>query len=156
MAFSEFGLATASIAFCLLLASADRSTARDVRPSDHGLGYQQGAPPAGEASPPEMMSFFGASSSPPTSPSSALPRASNSTDSSWMHASGRRDRVREILLVASLVCGVTGVALLIGSALLFLFKLRKENRPAPKSTSRRQQTLAPPPRAGVDNNCYTD
>ncbi|KAK4782151.1 hypothetical protein SAY86_016253 [Trapa natans] len=144
MAFSE--LTMASIAICLLLA---QSAAREVRPSDHGLSQQQGSPPTGEASPPEMLSFFGASSSPPaSSPSSALPNVSDSTDSLWMHSSNRRDRVREILLVASLVCGVAGVALLIGSGLLCLFKSQKENRSASKSTSPRQRTLAPPPRAG--------
>lgn len=154
MGFPEFDFSAASITLYLLLASAAQLSARDVRPSDHGLQYQQSKPAGGNASPPQMMSFFGASSTPPTPPSSsAIPKAthSDSTDSSWMRpsGSGRKERVREILLVVSLVCGVTGVALLIGSALLFLVKFRKENPPAQKSTSTRPQSL--PPSSAVGN-----
>ncbi|PKI42225.1 hypothetical protein CRG98_037405 [Punica granatum] len=99
-----------------------------------------------------MMSFFGASSSSPPSPGWGLPNASSSTDSSWMSPAdgGRRARVREILLVTSLVCGVTGVGLLVGSGMFFLFKFRKERRSTPKSTSR-PQSRPPPPAAAVDN-----
>ncbi|KAK4794990.1 hypothetical protein SAY86_012984 [Trapa natans] len=155
MRFWQFDFSVVTVTFSiLLLSSALQSAARDVRPSDHGLQYQQSRPAGENASPPEMCSFFGASSTPPIPPnSSTLPKASNSTDSSWMQSSGssRRRRVREILLVASLVCGVTGLALLIGSALLFLVKFQKEIRSPQMLTSSPQQPPRPAQAAGAHN-----
>lgn len=105
------------------------TSARELRPSDHGLVFQN-SPPS-----PEMMSFFIGNNSSPgssTSSGSALPKAMNSSDSSpssWWRGTaggGGRDHVREALMVASLVCGITGVILLlVASAMLFLFKYRK-------------------------------
>lgn len=102
---------------------------REIRPSEHGLEYQDG-PPAGKKSP-EMMTFFkGTSSS--SAPEVALPRAMNSSDPSWWGGSsgeGRgkgRDHVKEVLLVASLVCGITGVAFLVAAAFLLFHRFRRQ------------------------------
>ncbi|GKV03958.1 hypothetical protein SLEP1_g16187 [Rubroshorea leprosula] len=107
--------------------------ARELRPSNHGLEYQV-PPPTGQKSPPEMMSFFGNTSS-STPFNMAQPRAMNSSDSSWWESGsgngsgggiGRGgDRLRHVLLVASLVCGGTGAALLVASAFIHLYRYQK-------------------------------
>ncbi|KAF2310774.1 hypothetical protein GH714_017064 [Hevea brasiliensis] len=93
-----------------------------------------GRPPAGQKMPPEMKEFFGASSS-PTSKSSnvALPKAMNSNDATWWsgvnggNAGGKGgDRLRHVLFVASLACGITGAALLVASAIIYLVKYKKQ------------------------------
>ncbi|KAI4306328.1 hypothetical protein L6164_029615 [Bauhinia variegata] len=105
------------------------SGARDLRPSDHGLEFQT-LPPTELNYPPEMKSFFNGKNSWPTS-DVALPRPANSSDSSppswWRTAgSGRgEDHAKTVLMVASLVCGITGVIILVASGLLYLFKNRK-------------------------------
>ncbi|XWS11533.1 hypothetical protein CRYUN_Cryun37aG0006500 [Craigia yunnanensis] len=86
------------------------STARELRPSDHGLEYQS-LPPTGLKSP-GMMSFFGSTSNSSSSTpyTVALPKAINSNDTSWWGAGSKRrgsDHVRHVLLLGSLVCGVT-------------------------------------------------
>ncbi|EOY25508.1 hypothetical protein QQP08_020258 [Theobroma cacao] len=102
------------------------SVARELRPSDHGLEYQS-VPPTGLKSP-EMMSFFGAeskSSSSSTPSTVALPKAMNSNETSWWAGGSSRrgsDHLRHVLLLGSLVCGVTGVALLAASAFIYLIK----------------------------------
>ncbi|XVF75053.1 hypothetical protein PTKIN_Ptkin13bG0158100 [Pterospermum kingtungense] len=105
------------------------STARELRPSDHGLGYQS-LPPTGLKSP-GMKSFFGASSTTPNTNTVALPNAMNSSGTSWWRSSGRdrreRDHLRHVLLLGSLVCGVTGVALLAASALIYVIKIRSSS-----------------------------
>ncbi|XP_044497302.1 uncharacterized protein LOC123219409 [Mangifera indica] len=117
------------------------TVARELRPSDHGLEYQSAPPPAAKTKP-EMRLFFKGSSSPSTSNSSnsvALPRAMNSNDTSWWNAnvagggSGGRDHVRHVMLVASLVCGVTGLALLIASAFIYIFKHQSRKSSSPSS-----------------------
>ncbi|XP_030552384.1 zinc finger protein 219-like isoform X1 [Rhodamnia argentea] len=140
---------------CLFSTDFTQSEARELRPSDHGLQYQD-PPPAGAKPAPEMASFFGASPpSPPSSNSSAsspgmaLPNAMNSSNDPWWRGGGygggggeggrgRRDRVRGALLVASIVCGITGIALLFASGLVFLFNFRKER-------SQPAAAAAPPP-----------
>lgn len=105
------------------------SESHELRPSDHGLEYQKSAAGGEERSAPEMRSFFGGSSPTSTSSNVAMPKPmdSNSTDdrSWWSKNSGHsNDHVREALLVASVACGVTGVALLLASALIYVFKFR--------------------------------
>ncbi|KAL4311741.1 hypothetical protein GQ457_01G024990 [Hibiscus cannabinus] len=101
------------------------STARELRPSDHGLGYQS-LPPTGLNSP-DAMSFFGAASN-SSSSSSAFPRALNSSsDSSWWGNRRGSDHVRQVLLFGSLGCGVTGVALLTVSALVYYIRIRSSH-----------------------------
>lgn len=117
------------------------SKARELRPSDHGLEYQSMAP-TGVRFPPDMKQFFGASSAATSTSSSgvALPKAMNSNDTSWWRAAGGGggggggDRVRHVLLVASLVCGVTGLALFVTSALIFYF-MRHKNQSSPSSST---------------------
>ncbi|KAI6703301.1 hypothetical protein NL676_012437 [Syzygium grande] len=136
---------SALLALCVLFPTdVARPEARELRPSDHGLQFQD-PPPAGAKPSPEMASFFGAPPSTPnssassSSPAAPLPDATGSSDDlGWRGASyggdggeagrrrrRRRDRVRGALLVASIVCGITGVALLFASGLVFLFKFRK-------------------------------
>ncbi|XVF23099.1 hypothetical protein REPUB_Repub13aG0008900 [Reevesia pubescens] len=116
------------------------STARELRPSDHGLEYQS-LPPTGLKSP-GMMSFFGATTSKSSSSSSStpstvvLPKAINSNDTSWWGSSSNNrrgsDHVRHMLLLGSLVCGVTGVALLAASAFIYIIiKIRSSNSTNP-------------------------
>ncbi|GLT35709.1 hypothetical protein SLA2020_101370 [Shorea laevis] len=130
-------LATATataIAACLPLITLIMLTAegRELRPSNHGLEYQV-PPPTGQKSPPEMMSFFGNTTSSSSTPANvAQPRAMNSSESSWWESgsgsggrSGRGDRLRHVLLVASLVCGGTGAALLVATAFIHLYRYQK-------------------------------
>lgn len=115
-----------------LISFAGESSGRELRPSDHGLEYQESTPPAEKKSP-GMKSFFGGGPSPATN--AALPWAMNSTEPSWSGGGGKRDRVRQVLLVGSLVCGVTGVALLVASGLLYIFKYKKQkSTPIPSSS----------------------
>ncbi|XP_030443263.2 formin-like protein 4 [Syzygium oleosum] len=150
---------SALLALCVLFPTdVARPEARELRPSDHGLQFQD-PPPAGAKPSPEMASFFGAPPSPPnssasSSPAAPLPDATGSSDDlGWRGASyggdggeagrrrRRRDRVRGALLVASIVCGIAGVALLFASGLVFLFKFRKERR----STAAAAAAAPPPP-----------
>ena len=105
------------------------STARELRPSDHGLVFQI-SPPKGVTYPPAMMSFFNGKHSTATSTDFGMPKALNSNESSqsWWggdDGGGRRDHLRGALMVGSLVCGITGVILLVVSGLLYVFKYRK-------------------------------
>ncbi|KAL0442444.1 UNVERIFIED_CONTAM: hypothetical protein Slati_1967100 [Sesamum latifolium] len=108
--------------------------ARDLRPCDHGLSYQQHSfPPAPNGDAQEMRSFFGTATS--SSSSVQLPEAKNISDTWWSaHAGGGRtrdvggDHVRMGLLVASAVCGLTGVVLLGVSGVVFLFRLQKQKQ----------------------------
>ncbi|KAL2343189.1 hypothetical protein Fmac_004474 [Flemingia macrophylla] len=105
------------------------SSARDLRPSDHGLTFQT-LSPAGPQSSPEMRSFFNSADSSPSISSSsdvALPRAMDSGSTSpppWWRHGGAGDGLGKALTVASVVCGVAGVVLLVASGLVFLFKYR--------------------------------
>ncbi|KAK0578172.1 hypothetical protein LWI29_006246 [Acer saccharum] len=118
----------------LLIAITTVSTAaRELRPSYHGLEYQS-PPPSSEQTPQEVKSFFKGSMSPPTQENVALPKAMNSTDTSlWWSSGGShegRDRARRVMLVASLVCGATGVTLLVASAFIYFFRYRKRKSPS--------------------------
>ncbi|KAI3439196.1 uncharacterized protein J3R85_005164 [Psidium guajava] len=67
------------------------SEARELRPSNHGLQYQD-PPPAGAKPSPEMASYFGASpsssNSSESSPAMALPNAMNSSNDPWWRGVG--------------------------------------------------------------------
>lgn len=90
--------------------------ARELRPSDHGLEYYY---EPGESSS-EMTSFFGPPSSnelsTSTSSSSTLPSAVKSPVTT---SSKGRDVDDHVLIVGSLVCGLSGVALMVVSALIY-------------------------------------
>ncbi|KAK7399709.1 hypothetical protein VNO78_10898 [Psophocarpus tetragonolobus] len=114
---------------------AGNSSARELRPSDHGLTFQT-LSPAGAHSSPEMRSFFNSAKSSPTMSSSsdvALPRAMDSGAASppawWQPAGGHGgDGVGKALTVASVVCGVAGSVLLVASGLMYLFKYRNRKQ----------------------------
>ncbi|KAL6282738.1 hypothetical protein ACE6H2_013667 [Prunus campanulata] len=131
----EIGVAIA----VFLMAVAMESDGRELRPSDHGLLYQ-GSPPPSAKSPTEVKSFFvgGGGGGGENSPT-ALPKAMNSSDPSWWNGvvsrgGGHRDHVRDVLLLASLVCGITGVALFVASAFVYLLRNRK-HKSLPSSAS---------------------
>ncbi|XWS20706.1 hypothetical protein CRYUN_Cryun31cG0125700 [Craigia yunnanensis] len=125
------------------------STARELRPSDHGLEYQS-LPPTGLKSP-EMMSFFGSKSKSSTSSSSTpstmvSPKAMNSSDTSWWSAGSNRrenDQVRHVLLLGSMVCGVTGVALLAASAFVYVMKIRSSSSTSSTNNTNNINSLVP-------------
>ncbi|XP_004504219.1 uncharacterized protein [Cicer arietinum] len=127
---------TLTFAFFLILILAGDTSARDLRPSDHGLVFQT-LSPAGTHSSPEMRSFFnGDNSSQPMSSSSdvAVPKAITSRDSTpppWLINSGDGgDRVGKVLTVASIACGIAGAILILASGLIYVFKYRKQKQNA--------------------------
>ncbi|KAI3412317.1 uncharacterized protein J3R85_017502 [Psidium guajava] len=137
----------------LLSTTFGSSTARELRPADHGLEYQS-SPPEGVNPSPDMMSFFGTSASASRPSSSyappgdtALTRPMESSSSWGPHRSGNgggggggRDHVRDVLLVASIACGAAGVVLLGASAFMFLLLSRRERaRQEPQSTSQHEK-----------------
>uniref|UniRef100_A0A7N0T2G8 Uncharacterized protein n=1 Tax=Kalanchoe fedtschenkoi TaxID=63787 RepID=A0A7N0T2G8_KALFE len=95
------------------------SSARELRPSEHGLGSQSDPPSATT----EMKSFF-ASAAPPDPP--ALPNPADwwKRTEPASQGSGERGAAKEVLLVASLVCGIAGAALLGTAALMYAFRAR--------------------------------
>ncbi|KAJ1426214.1 hypothetical protein SESBI_10615 [Sesbania bispinosa] len=133
---AEFAVSVA-LAFSVVLILAGDSSARELRPSEHGLIFQTLSPAEAHSSS-EMRSFFNSENSSPTMSSSsdvALPRAINSGDSppSWWRVSGDGhdgDRVGKALTAASLVCGIAGAVLLVASCLIYLLKNRKQKRNA--------------------------
>ncbi|KAL6561911.1 hypothetical protein OROGR_002918 [Orobanche gracilis] len=115
-------------------------SSRDLRPSDHGLAYQEDSSPAAPNGDGHgILSFFAAAT---PSSSVELPEAKNIT-STWWSARGvdgeardsGRDHVRLGLIIASGVCGLTGVVFLAVSGVVFLFRLRKQKLKADRSTS---------------------
>lgn len=117
---------------------------RELRPSDHGLAYQDSSKPAKKQDVVDMLSFFGRTPPPPLE----LPEGKNVTGAWWsdtVEASPSRDGERkhhlmkEVLLVASLVCGVTGAGLLAAAAFLVASRRRDRRR----ETSISMSTLAP-------------
>ncbi|KAL6567250.1 hypothetical protein OROGR_000918 [Orobanche gracilis] len=127
---SRYGVVT----LVALVAIFGRScSVRDLRPSDHGLVYQEDSStsdPNGDGQ--EMLSFFAAKA-----PSSfvKLPEAKNISGTWWSAGDSGRNHVRLGLVIGSGVCGLTGVVLLAVSGVVFLFRLRKQKLEADKSTS---------------------
>ncbi|CAK9142886.1 unnamed protein product [Ilex paraguariensis] len=112
-----------------------QSKGRELRPSEHGLPHQQTLATT-KQNDPEMLSFFSAAA-----PNVPLPEARNTSDQSWWSTTvggggsgggrgsgGGGDHVRRALLVASLVCGVTGVVLLVVAAYVYVFRFKKQKR----------------------------
>lgn len=136
MAYSaEFGVAVAVFVVAMTTLESD---GRELRPSDHGLVYSS---PASE--PAEAKSFFAGAGVGGTSPAGsggvALPKAMNSNDTSWLEGvnaggGGRRDHVRDVLVVVSLLCGITGVVLFVASAFVYLLRYRKRKSSASPSS----------------------
>ncbi|KAK7247253.1 hypothetical protein RIF29_42132 [Crotalaria pallida] len=118
----------------LLILLAGDSSARELRPSDHGLIFQT-LSPANYSQ--EMRSFFNTDDkSMPSSASSsvALPKAINSGEAlppSWRTATavhGVGDRFGKALLAGSVVCGIAGAVLLVASGLVYVLKYRKQKK----------------------------
>ncbi|KAG6594423.1 hypothetical protein SDJN03_10976, partial [Cucurbita argyrosperma subsp. sororia] len=111
------------------------AAALEIRPSEHGLEFQS-LPAAGDKSSPEMRSFFGGTSSPTPEVALPLPKAMNSSEAPgwWTHRDGGDKRLRNALLVATAACGITGVTLLVGSTLYYIFKV-KNQRSLPLSSN---------------------
>ncbi|KAL3616833.1 hypothetical protein CASFOL_039227 [Castilleja foliolosa] len=116
---------------------------RDLRPSDHGLTYQEdpSTPAATNSDPQEMLSFFGTKSS--STPAVELPEAKNISDT-WLgepagggvaRRNAGRDHLRLGLVVASGVCGLTGIVLLAVSGVVFLVRLQKRKLEADRIPS---------------------
>lgn len=126
------------VAFITLAIIISHSTGRYLRPSEHGLAYQEDASsPTQNGDAQEMLSFFGS-----TAPSVPLPEARNISDNTWWNVHGdgksrdiRRDHVRVGLLVATVVCGMAGVVLLIVSGIVFFVRLRKQKAEAERLSS---------------------
>lgn len=127
-------MAESPIVFVILIL-AGYSSARDLRPADHGLIFQT-LSPTGTHSSPEMRSFFNSDNSSPTVSSSsevAMPKAftsGNTAPPSWSSVSGdgSSDRVWNSLKVASLACGVAGAILILVSGLIYVFNYRKQEQ----------------------------
>ncbi|XP_027339313.1 proline-rich receptor-like protein kinase PERK7 [Abrus precatorius] len=116
------GFATITIA----LLFAGSSAGRDLRPSEHGLVFQS-SPPANSSV--EMRSFFNSNKG-SSSTDSPLRNITESLPPPWWRSSdggGGGSHLGGALMMASLVCGITGGVLLVASALLYLFKHRRKH-----------------------------
>lgn len=125
--------------------SIPNSHGRYLRPSDHGLAYQNTSYPARKDMP-EMLSFFkGGRAATSFAPNTPLPEARNLSNSSsrssnndpaatwWSknrksHEGGNKNHVRQVLLLTSLLCGLTGVVLLVVSASVFICRYRSNRK----------------------------
>ncbi|XP_039167430.1 uncharacterized protein LOC104440698 [Eucalyptus grandis] len=149
----------ALLALCVLFSTdVTQSESRELRPSDHGLQFQD-PPPAGVKPPRETASFFGGSPS-VSSPAVPLLNGTNSSDDPWWRGAGRgrREHVRGVLLLASIVCGIAGASLLFAAGLAFLFKFRKERSagaaaPPPPPPPPQPPLLLLPPASGQSGDC---
>ncbi|ESQ33813.1 hypothetical protein EUTSA_v10009012mg [Eutrema salsugineum] len=115
-----------SIMIVFIVLESTTINARELRPSDHGLEYYY--EPGESAS--EMTSFFGPPSSNELTSTSISSSPSSSTLPSAVKSpmttspKGRDDDdddhvMRHVLVVGSLVCGLSGVALMVASALIY-------------------------------------
>lgn len=152
-----------SITISLLITQSD---GRYLRPSDHGLSYQDTSHPTNNTIA-EMISFFNGGKT------VTFPEAKNFTGAGagggsssspaatwWNYRERRRSRddhknhVREILLVTSLVCGLSGVVLLVVSAFWFVLRSRwqreqlEEQRSKQRSLSTSASTSSLPSALG--------
>ncbi|KAF8105815.1 hypothetical protein N665_0155s0031 [Sinapis alba] len=117
------------IVFIVLEATTTTIDARELRPADHGLEYYY--EPSESSS--EMTSFFGPTSwnelnSTPSPSGSTLPSAVKSPVNAALKDPGDDDGhvMNHVLVVGSFVCGVTGVALMVASALIY-FRPKLQN-----------------------------
>lgn len=122
----------------IIFISIDNSHGRYLRPSDHGLAYQNTSRSA-RKDVPEMVSFFkGGRTATSFVPNTPLPEASRSSNNDpaemWWRKNRKsredsgKDHVRQVLLLASLLCGLTGVVLLVVSAVVFIYRYRNRKQ----------------------------
>ncbi|KAA8519362.1 hypothetical protein F0562_013618 [Nyssa sinensis] len=100
----RYGFIKAAYLIAILIIG--QSDGRELRPSEHGLAYQNSTTKTTGKKSPEMMSFFGGSVS--SASNVPFPEAKNMSDSWWSdYGGGRRgegrDHVRQVLVVASLI-----------------------------------------------------
>ncbi|XP_060192449.1 uncharacterized protein LOC132621968 [Lycium barbarum] len=114
-----------------------QSNARELRPAEHGLTNQNSSTSSSSTTTtndvvPEMLSFFNGNGQRNTKPPVALPIAENLT---WINGDRGemsvhhtpKDHVKQVLLISSLVCGATGLVLLVISVFVYVvFRFRKE------------------------------
>lgn len=122
----------------IVFISIDNSHGRYLRPSDHGLAYQNTSRSV-KKDVPEMVSFFKggrtATSFVPTTPLPEASRSSNNDPAAMWWRKNRKsredsgkDHVRQVLLLTSLLCGLTGVVLLVVSAVVFIYRYRNRKQ----------------------------
>lgn len=118
---SEFPPLIFSVMIVLIVLEATTVNGRELRPSDHGLEYYY---EPGESS--EMSTFFGPPSSnemtSPSSPSGSILPSAVKSPLKTTSSNGRDDDdqvMNHVLVVGSLVCGLSGVALMVASALIY-------------------------------------
>lgn len=123
----------------IIFISIHNSHGRYLRPSDHGLSYQNASYSARKDIP-EMVSFFKGGRAAATSfvPTSPLPEASRSSNNDppamWWRKKRKsredsgKNHVRQVLLLTSLLCGLTGVVLLVVSAFVFIYRYRNKKQ----------------------------
>uniref|UniRef100_A0A7C9CPP7 Uncharacterized protein n=1 Tax=Opuntia streptacantha TaxID=393608 RepID=A0A7C9CPP7_OPUST len=122
---NDVGAAAMVISFVVLVVIMSRAESRDLRPSEHGLPFQNNFP----ARSPEMVLFFGEEVSPPAKrPPTIVGNSTSAVPDSWWKGSkgSEEDRVRKALMVATVVCGGTGVVLLAAAAVLFAVHFRRQ------------------------------
>ncbi|KAK2991246.1 hypothetical protein RJ640_018003 [Escallonia rubra] len=122
----------------LAIPTVRQTEGRELRPSDHGLTYQETPASSTTENSAELSSFFGRGATVSNVP---LPEARNMSDPAWWSNGGggggggggrtRVDHAKAVLLVASLVCGIAGVVLLAVAAFVFLFRFQKRKALVP-------------------------
>lgn len=132
----------------IIFISVHNSHGRYLRPSDHGLAYQNTSySPRKDV--PKMVSFFkggrAATSFVPTTP---LPEASHSSNNDptvmWWRKNRKsredsgKDHLRQVLLLTSLLCGLAGVVLLVVSAFVFIYRYRNRKQLLPGAEMAKQ------------------
>ncbi|XP_047308943.1 uncharacterized protein LOC124912376 [Impatiens glandulifera] len=121
----------------LVMSSIPSAETRDLRPTEHGLDFQSNITEV-----PKMQAFFDGNKNTTSAPKIPIPEAKDPSDEEWWRkvtseskgpSDRRKDRVRKALMVATLVCGTAGVALLAVAAFLFIVQSRRQKYAKPTS-----------------------
>ncbi|KAE9610376.1 hypothetical protein Lal_00006591 [Lupinus albus] len=107
-----------------VLIIAGLSSAKDLRPSDHGLVFQT-LSPASSYFTPDMKSFFNTDKSSPSTTSTVAFNYGDAMPPSWRRSTnlnGGGDSLGKTLVAVSVVCGIAGVVLLVASVLIYMYK----------------------------------
>ncbi|XP_047324741.1 uncharacterized protein LOC124928304 [Impatiens glandulifera] len=107
----------------LLIISISRlSLGREIRPTEHGLGFQNSA--VEDKDSPEMRSFFGTKTAESVYPIPTHHGGGGGDSQSRLKREG-------LLFVATFLTGAAGAGMLIAAGLIFLFKRRWARPPSP-------------------------
>ncbi|XP_047255285.1 uncharacterized protein LOC124888593 [Capsicum annuum] len=109
--------------FFFLLSS--KSHCRELRPSEHGLPYQQSLNPTPKS---QLHSFFSGTGEKTVPEGRNITWWNNNSGGEISRDSNRKDHVRQVLLISSLICGATGVVLLLASAIVYVVRHRKQRQ----------------------------